>query len=268
MDLTITKEEFESVLYVATSKHMEVFESVQPHIENATEDCIEEFFGSFSTDNAKVIKCAKDYICVDAFLLVFRQLDLVLTPTGFGVVSNQTTSPASKQRVDALETQLRLIREKVKARLINRLTSTEGWGKTEAAKRCIRTVFYSISLFERYATTPVSFESWQEAQIQIMEADMKLRTKISDAQMDRILESVRNGTAAADYSSIIWHLQMFFSLYIAHSPLIGERMRIIIVTMEANPETYKEYMESDAYKINHYEPYKNKKDSPAFFFAG
>ena len=75
MDLTITKEEFESVLYVATSKHMEVFESVQPHIENATEDCIEEFFGSFSTDNAKVIKCAKDYICVDAFLLVFRQLD-------------------------------------------------------------------------------------------------------------------------------------------------------------------------------------------------
>ena len=61
---------------------------------------------------------------------------------------------------------------------------------------------------------------------------------------------------------------MFFSLYIAHSPLIGERMRIIIVTMEANPETYKEYMESDAYKINHYEPYKNKKDSPAFFFAG
>lgn len=134
MDLTITKEEFESVLYVATSKHMEVFESVQPHIENATEDCIEEFFGSFSTDNAKVIKCAKDYICVDAFLLVFRQLDLVLTPTGFGVVSNQTTSPASKQRVDALETQLRLIREKVKARLINRLTSTEDWAKRRRLK--------------------------------------------------------------------------------------------------------------------------------------
>ena len=114
MNLTITQSEFESVLYVATSKHMEVFNSVEPYTEKAKIECVDYFFGGTETDDGRTITCAKDYICLDAFLNVFRQLDLVLTPTGFGVVANSTTSPASRQRVDALELQLKVSREKAK----------------------------------------------------------------------------------------------------------------------------------------------------------
>lgn len=268
MNLTITQSEFESVLYVATSKHMEVFESVKPYIEDAKIECIDYFFGNTVTDNERTIKLAKDYTCLDAFLNVFRQLDLVLTPTGFGVVANNTTSPASRQRVDALELQLKVSREKAKGKLIDSLTKVEGWGKTAAAQRCIRTVFYSINIYEWYSTKPVSLENWQAAQLDIMEADMKLRKKISSAQMDKVLESVRDGSVNNDYSALLVRLQEFISFYIDKSPMIGEKLNTIILLMEKDPSHYKEYMESNAYKINHNEPFENQKDSPAYFFIG
>lgn len=266
MEIHITKEEFEKVLYVATSQHMEVFESVEPYIEDSAYECIGDFFGGLKTDDARTLKNARQYVCLDAFLNVFRQLDLVLTPTGFGVVANQTTSPASRQRVDALELQLKVEREKAKARLTDRLTRLKGWGATAAARRCIRTVFYSILLFERYSTKPVNYDSWQAAQIDIMEADMKLRKKISSAQMEKVLDALRNGKD--DYPALLVALQEFTALYIDKSPLTGEKMRTIILAMERDPSHYEEYMKSDEYKVNHHEPFENKKDSPAFFFAG
>ena len=268
MEITITKEEFESVLYVATSKHIEVFESVEPYINDSAGECIDYFFGGIETDDARTVKNAKQYVCLDAFLTVFRQLDLVLTPTGFGVVANQTTSPASRQRVDALELQLKTAREKTKGRLIDNLTRLEGWGKTAAAQRCIRTVFYSILIYDRYSVEPVSHENWQAAQIDIMEADLKLRKKISPAQADKVLDSIRNGTADADYPALLVRLQEFIAFYIEKSPMVGEKMKTIILLMENDPSHYQEYMNSNAYKVNHHEPFENKKDSPAFFFVG
>lgn len=266
MEIKITKEEFESVLYVATSKHIEVFESVEPYIGDAAYECADCFFGGMGTDDARTLKNARQYVCLDAFLNVFRQLDLVLTPTGFGVVANQTTSPASRQRVDALELQLEVAREKAKARLTDSLTRLQGWGATASAKHCIRTVFYSILLMERYSTVPVTYANWKAAQVVIMEADMKLRRKISSAQMDKVLDSLRNGRD--DYPALLVGLQEFTALYIDKSPLVGEKMRNIILLMENEPETYGEYMNSIEYKVNHYEPFENKKDSPAFFFVG
>ena len=45
-------------------------------------------------------------LATDAFLRAVPSLDLVLTPNGFGVVSNNTIAPASKDRVDRLLTSL------------------------------------------------------------------------------------------------------------------------------------------------------------------
>ena len=41
-------------------------------------------------------------VVADALLRAVPSLDLVLTPNGFGIVSNQNIAPASKDRVDRL----------------------------------------------------------------------------------------------------------------------------------------------------------------------
>ncbi len=102
--IAIFKEDFERSLPVGASAHDEVFEAVYPAIEAALNNYYDILLGEpgaqrvESTDENEPLKYYfKMLVCVDAFLSVFRQLDLVLTSTGFGIVSNDTISPASKQ---------------------------------------------------------------------------------------------------------------------------------------------------------------------------
>ena len=50
-------------------------------------------------------------VASDAFLRAIPSLDLVLTPNGFGVVSNSTIAPASKERVERLVESLEISRD-------------------------------------------------------------------------------------------------------------------------------------------------------------
>ena len=93
--MEITKTDFENIVSVATSSHVEVYEKVEPHFVSTYDDCKASVLGDVGTDAAEdgqhesLTKAVKQWVCLQAFLSVFRQLDLVLTPTGFGVVSTQ-----------------------------------------------------------------------------------------------------------------------------------------------------------------------------------
>lgn len=142
--IAILKEDFERSLPVGASAHDEVFEAVYPAIEAALNNYYDMLLGEpgaqrvESTDESEPLKYYfKMLVCVDAFLSVLRQLDLVLTSTGFGIVSNDTISPASKQRVDALEGQLRTALCRARAMVVQQLRSEE-WGVTEQAQNFVR----------------------------------------------------------------------------------------------------------------------------------
>lgn len=267
-NMEITKEQFEKVLYVATSAHMEVFDSVQPYIEDATARLDDEIMGGVETSDIPTQAAAEAYVCLDAFLRVFRQLDLVLTPTGFGVVANNTTSPASKERVNALEQQLLLERERRYGRLMHLLPKVTGWGDTMAAAHCIRTLYFDIRLYEEAVGKTVSYDGWHEAQTAIMETDIRLRRKISDEQMEELLTAVRHADITTEQLGAITLIMDIFSLAIARSPLVKERIDNLINYLEQDSATFPTYLASKAYKINHHDNFENKKDSPAFFFIG
>lgn len=265
---TITKQEFERTLYVATSSHMEVFDSVEPYIESAAMRVERDILGGIEITDDGTLKLLKAYISLEAFLAVFRQLDLVLTPTGFGVVANQTTSPASKARVDSLEAQLLLQDARTRGALLLSLTQTEGWGRTMAARQTIQTIFYDIHLLELYSRTQIDFATWQAAQTPVMEMDITLRRKISAAQMEELLDHLRNNTLTGTEQTAVALIREIFALYIGKSPMVREHVRNLINYLEGNPTDFKTYIDSDAYKLNHHEQYENTKDKPAFFFVG
>lgn len=266
--MVISKEEFESVLYVGTSAHMEVFDSVEPYLNECAEQFGDEVLGGIDTAEEPVLAAARACVCLDAFLRVFRQLDLVLTPTGFGVVANNTTSPASKDRVNALEAQLHLERERRMGRLLHLLTHITGWGDTVAARRCVRTLYFDIRFYERAAGRTVDYAAWLEAQPRIMETDILLRRKISDAQMETLLSAVRHASLTAEQLGAVSLMTDIFSLAIQHSPLVRERVRNLINYMEEDTVTFADYINSKSYRVNHHDNFENTKDNPAFFFVG
>ena len=110
MEITITKSDFEQALPVGAAANDSVYESVKPVLGRQLAFSNAVLLGVAGMayleekgEDSPLLRWYKQLVCLSAFLSVLRQLDLVLTPTGFGVVSNDNLAPASKQRVDALE---------------------------------------------------------------------------------------------------------------------------------------------------------------------
>lgn len=141
MEITITKSDFEQALPVGAAANDSVYESVKPTLGRQLAFSNAVLLGVAGMtyleekgEDSPLLRWYKQLACLSAFLSVLRQLDLVLTPTGFGVVSNDNLAPASKQRVDALEGALRTQYWRTLAMTLNQLRS-ENWGATDQARR-------------------------------------------------------------------------------------------------------------------------------------
>lgn len=280
MITTVTKDEFERSLPVGTSAQDNVYEMVLPEIEGQIAFLSNNLLGP---EGIKTIESAgedsilhKKFVSLastSAFLSVFRQLDLVLTPTGFGVVSNDNVSPASKQRVDALEEQLRVKQLVDKAHVLNALRGDK-WGMTIQAKTNIPTLFDEYEFFIIRRVNGLTADEWLKLQQPIMDADMFLRRKISDAQMDSIMTYYRtnNVEEMEKHADALLAVRNFFHvwLFTGQREAVSFPLRKLLSVLEssANKGLYEEYLNSEAYKINHHEVFKNTKDSTAFFFNG
>lgn len=272
--MEITKSEFESFLCVATSSQGEVYDKVAPYFAASYDECKASVLGDVGTGAAEganheiLTSAVKKWVCLHAFIAEFRQLDLVLTPTGFGVVNTQQMAPASKQRVDALIGQLRDSSLQAHGQLLEELCKISDWGGCQQAKENIDTLFFDFRLLQRMQGPAVSHLDWQAAQRLIGEADEALRLKLSNQYMDELLDKVRRGAAgAADNAVILLCRQIIFFWICGDQEGVKVKMRRLLGMLDADRETYTTYSEY-GYPVNHHENFQNTKDAPAYIFGG
>lgn len=273
MTMEITKTEFENFVSVATSSHMEVYEKVEPQFASTLNDCKAGVLGDVGTSaiegegHEKLKNAVKKWVALQAFLSVFRQLDLVLTPTGFGVVSTQQMAPASKQRVDALIGHLRDSILIAHGQLLEELCKVSGWGSTTQALENIDTLFFDFRMLQKMQGPAASHLDWQAAQRLIAEADEALRLKISGEYMDALLDHVRCGSVADEDRPVIFQCRHIINLWIAgDQEAVRLKMRRLLNTLDADLEKYSVYGEF-GYPVNHHENFKNTQDAPAYIFG-
>lgn len=277
--LNISRQDFEQSLPVGTSAHDEVYESVAPAISTTLNNYYTMLLGDSgaqrieSPDESTPLKqYFKQLVCIDAFLSVFRQLDLVLTPTGFGIVSNDTISPASKQRVDALEGQLRTALCRARAMTVDLLRSPE-WGGGSEAANFIRFIYTEHYFFFSPANTGSrSYLDWQALQTAILDTDEQLRLRFSDEQLDDILDAYRRADrnrlkAYTAFMQLACDLTDIWATR-AKAALQSSVYRRLQREVEQSPDIFTLYAASDAYKAAHQEPFRNTKESTAFLFNG
>jgi hypothetical protein len=279
MEITISKNDFEAALPVGVSAHDEVYESVEHAFGDEISIVKDSLLGEGGMrkleadgETSTLMNFLRKYICVSAFLSVLRQLDLVLTPTGFGVVSNDNVAPASKQRVDALEAQLYTQRIKLKANVLNLLRSEE-WGATEQAKKAIPCLYDAYTFFFE-THEHAAYADWSAYGATIEGADELLRETMSDAQMDDILDAFRRAdTGRMDgYRQLVSLITRFTDTYnvkgndVVSTPVGRRIMRLL--DDDANKETFALYRASEEYKAYHDEPFKNDKEASCYVFNG
>ena len=271
--MEITKSEFEAILSVATSSHVEVYEKVEPHFAASYDECKADVLGDVGTsaaegeNNEKLTVAVKRWVAIHAFLAVFRQLDLVLTPTGFGVVSSNQMAPASKQRVDALIGHLRDSILIARGQLLAELCHVSRWGTTTQALENINNLFFDFRMLQKMQGPAASHLEWQAAQRLIGEADEHLRLKLSSQYMDALLEHVRCGTVTADDNPVIFQCRHIINLWIAgDQEAVKLKMRRLLNMLDSDLEKYSIYAKH-GYPVNHHENFKNTPDAPAYIFG-
>lgn len=115
-----------------------LFDKITPHLEVAeawltTTFLSEAVLAELPTRDAtnKLLHYARMAVVAEAMLHAVPQLDLVLTPNGFGVVSNTNIAPASKERVERLLLSLEKMRDDTLSVLLPLLANTEAWATSD-----------------------------------------------------------------------------------------------------------------------------------------
>lgn len=274
--IQITKEIFEGALPVASTKNSYVFDMLSPHMDLAAEEVERDILGGVGTDayregtNGRLAQLAQNAVCFRTFLPHFRSLDVVLTSTGFGVVSTQDTAPASKMRTDALKSQLDIEAERNRCLLLLELFKVEGWNAQPIRHEQAPTLFWKFDMLSMYAgiESPI-INDWRKYQPLISEADGILRNHISDKLMERLLDKLTSASLENIEMRVVSHIQKFIGMHINGSKS-AEKIYYdrLMHYLEKYIDEFPEYRDSDEYKYNHFQGYENTKDSGMFIFQG
>ena len=267
--LKIDKKTFESVVLSATSSTAHVFEMLQPHLDETEQNLKSELFGSFDyTTVVGLESIVVRLVCLRTYYEQIPHLDLVLTPTGFGVVSNENVAPASPDRVKALRQQVKDASEDALDEAIMAMLGTD-WAKSISGRVRVNSFYFVGADLRDFAGFPDAHRSaLTERLIQIAEAEEYIRRGISSEFFEVLLEGIRNKDLIIEYRMILHELKLAIGGWLhGNKEILRMKLANVINEMERNIDSYPEYQKSEAYKVKHFEHYDNGKDDTTFFFG-
>ena len=267
----ITKEYFEGVVLSATESSGEVFQSLEPHFAETREEIERSILGSFAAEleNRPLIEhCVAVLVCLQTYRDMIPQLDLVLTPTGFGVVNNQNVAPASADRVKALLQRISDACDDTHDHLLELLVGTE-WADTSWAMVNIPSFVYTARIFRNYTEYPKAHRTqMQEHRVRITAAEEDIRMRISSEVFDDLLDKVRQGDLKKEET-----LAVDYILRVIGFCVMGNRQAALAMRNKlenyvvTHKNIFKAYEGSQAEQIKNFMPYENKQEDSTVFFG-
>lgn len=272
--LKISKEEFDKAVPAAREPKGIIFGKLEGKINAAIVDIAEDKLGDAgvavvnNNTTGELAMTVMALASVDVFLREMRNLDLVLTGTGFGVVSTNDTAPASKMRVDALDGELRVKWLRLYDDLLEQCFRIDGWYAQGLV--IIDTLFCFFKFLRQFAgfQAPIS-KDWENATPTILDTDRWLRDKISDEFMDELIGQMATNGLSDKNRGVVHQIRRIFGVAIqGNKGTAYEYFRRLMNTLESDLESFQTYAGSQAFEVNHSKPYENRKEDGAFHFVG
>lgn len=276
MEITtvITKDQFEQAVPAAKEPRGTIFAKLESKINSAIEDIIEDNLGAKGNEvlqsdpNGRLAITVMQLASVDVFLHEMRNLDLVLTNTGFGVVSTNDTAPASKIRVDALDGELRVKWLTLHDEMLKLCFTIDGWYQQGLV--VIDSLFCFFGFLKKYAgyQAPIS-KDWEDVMSVVLATDRWIREKISDEFMGELIAEMATCTLNDANRGIVHQVRRIIGVAIKGDRQTQyEYLRRLMNTLESDIDSFPTYAGSLAFEVNHFKPYENRKDDSAFHFVG
>ena len=149
--LKITQELFEKHCSSATNSNDTVFNAIEYGF-SLSEQRIATLLGLDVFDElpGNILALFERAVCLDTYAEAIPHLDLVLTSTGFGIVSTSNVAPASADRVNRLSRTLLAAFEDTIDDILTLLRFESAWNETVTARSLISSVFWSGRQLRRY----------------------------------------------------------------------------------------------------------------------
>ncbi len=276
INLTITKAIFDAAVPAAKEPKGTIFAKLEDSINNNLEALANEVLGDVGIEVAnnhttgKLAVALMHMACIGAVLANLRNMDLVLTATGFGVVSTNDTAPASKMRVDALEAELWKVYYTKHYDILELLFKVSGWSDQDAQKPYPGSLFFHIRFLTQFAgiMAPTA-KDWDAAQPVIQSADEYIVNHISFDFYEELVDELRSDSVSDQNIVVIYLIRKFIAAHIqGRADTADSIYKRLMNIIESDLDSYPTYRDSQAYEVNHFETFENEEDAGAYHFLG
>ena len=259
-----------------------LFEKIQSHLEVA-EDWLTANFLSASVldkiatlrDDAtnKLLHHARMAEVAEAMLHAISQLDLVLTPNGFGIVSNSNVAPASKERVERLLASLEKMRDDTLQVLLPLLAAEPTWAASDPCQYFQSVLYPWLDLPRKLGSTDHVWQRFQELHSRMVEIEQRLAadffsSSLMDALRHAHLLGAWSETPSAPHYKSAWQHIFAIELFMLRENEcpVPSCIEVVNALRNAPDGVFEEWKQSKTALLFENHGFKNQKRSGGYWF--
>lgn len=251
-----------------------LFDKVAPWLMASEQWLVENICGAdtlaeiVALDDMNVVKMLASQIVVsDAMRCAIPSLDLVLTPNGFGIVSNTNVAPASKERIERLIASLLDTRDNCIEQLLTQLRTFSTWKVSEQCRWFTATLFPNLDLVSLCGIKEHRWEKYTELRSKVLDIEDSLAEEYFSHELMNVLRSEAVAdTPNESYAWIVARMKPQIVDFIHDKPINQRKMIDIVNFIRNNPEEFPEWHNSDTAKLFSPPIFVNKKENKGYWF--
>ena len=265
--MLISQPAFEQQVPAFRDSQPNTFEAVRPMMEHYLSVARDQMAVPEDYPNQPLLEA---YVYKNAAAESVPSLDLILTDSGFAVVSNQNLAPASRERVAALLNSLRRQASDARDLLLLDLCKTN-WVSSQQCTLVRSTLLWCPMLARRYGIAINENDPQGDFLLHLptIEQASEMATNIiGQPLMDFLIAHQDEYSENPAYILVRESTRKYMSAVVQQNRRAVEAQRqYILKKIELLAEELPEYKESSTYRAAHAKGYENKPEDPTFFFA-
>ncbi len=214
-------------------------------------------------------------LAYDAFHRAIPHLDIILTPNGFGIVSNSNVAPASKERIERLMSSLLFNRDRLLMQLMHLLPSLPGWTESEQGRFFSATMFPNMDITLHFnLTTESRWEKYLALRQDAISIEHFLATQYISRELLEVLRwEVQTSQYRTPSHKTLCRVLRSIELRCLQSPTPMQTIHkehgalfSLVNTIIESPTDFPEWHNSTTAQLYSPPVFENKKSSNGFWF--
>ncbi|MBQ7941429.1 MAG: hypothetical protein IJ328_03350 [Muribaculaceae bacterium] len=211
------------------------------------------------------------FVVSHAFAAAIPSLDLVLTPNGFGIVSNNNVVPASKERVERLINSLYTVKYQCLTILLRMLRAEVEWHESEQCKWLAESIIQDLDLVVKCKDSAVSEADRWLSFISLRQKAYSIEQEIANGWISpQLMARLRIAEATATCSNEIYPLISLVKGVVCATLRTGRLNHKLlddaVAYIRSYPKLFPEWHNSKTAKLFSPPIFENEKKSGGYFF--